>query len=231
MRDCESPCKCACVGGGGRVIWIPKSSFQHRSYAVMLLIHEMSSQSHDILNVASNTNADPTSKNWGFQHTPPSSSPAQGVYLVHPHTARAILPVQKQLFQWNTTPGCICCSLWSVREEWSPQAASVLIRAHTGRVPIGLAKGNAQVSRFPGRRLQNSFTLRSHWGQDYWDIFSRRPAIGQCQETGFTSIRLTHGPTLLKAMAQYESRSRTHWAHHTLSPRFLDGDLSFILFS
>ena len=67
------------VGGGGRVIWIPKSSFQHRTYAVMLLIHKMSSQSHGILNVASNANADPVSKNWGFQHTPLSSSPTRRV--------------------------------------------------------------------------------------------------------------------------------------------------------
>lgn len=49
------------VGGGGRVIWISKSSFQHRTYAVMLLIHKMSSQSHGILNVALNANADPVS--------------------------------------------------------------------------------------------------------------------------------------------------------------------------
>lgn len=56
------------------MIWIPNSSFQHRSYAVMLLIHKVSSQFHSILNVALNANKDPISKNWGFQHTPPSSS-------------------------------------------------------------------------------------------------------------------------------------------------------------
>lgn len=112
--------------------------------------------------------------------------------------------MQKLLFQWNLTPGCIFWSLWSVREEWRPQAASILMHAHTGRVPTGLAKGNGQVSRFPGRRLQYPFFLRSLWGQNYWDTLSRRPAIGQCQKTGFTSIRITQRPTPLKSMAQYE---------------------------
>lgn len=74
------------VRGGRRVIWIPKSSFQHRTYAVMLLIHKMSSQSHGILNVALNANADPVSKNWGFQHTPPSFSPTRSLVQPHPGT-------------------------------------------------------------------------------------------------------------------------------------------------
>ena len=38
--------------------------------------------------------------------------------------------MQKLLFQWNLTPGCIFWSLWSVREEWRPQAASILMHAH-----------------------------------------------------------------------------------------------------
>lgn len=69
------------------MIWIPNSSFQHRSYAVMLLIHKMSSRSHGILNVASNANAGPLSKNWGPQHTPPSSSPECSFFSSVPHRA------------------------------------------------------------------------------------------------------------------------------------------------
>lgn len=35
----------------------------------MFLIHKMTSQSQGILDDASNANAGPLSKNWGFQHT------------------------------------------------------------------------------------------------------------------------------------------------------------------
>jgi len=71
------------------VIWIPNSSFQHQSYAVMPLIHKMSSQSQGILNVASNANADPLSKTWGFQvHLAPALC---AIYLVQPHRVTAPL--------------------------------------------------------------------------------------------------------------------------------------------
>lgn len=40
---CERPCKRARAGVEGGAMWIPNSSFQHQIYAVMLLIHKMSS--------------------------------------------------------------------------------------------------------------------------------------------------------------------------------------------
>lgn len=133
------------------MIRIPNSSFQHQCYAVMLLIHKMSSQSQGILNAASNANADPVSKNWGFQHTPPSSHTARGV-LVQPHTERscaeATLPTELDPWMHFLQPlGC------QGRRE---PPGCFYTNAHTqaGRVPIGLVKGNAQVSRFPGRKLQ-----------------------------------------------------------------------------
>lgn len=69
----------------------------------MLLIHKMSSQSQGILDVALNVNADPLSKNWGFQHTPSSSSPAHRVYLVRSHTIRAL---------WSRTNPSNRCDHW-----------------------------------------------------------------------------------------------------------------------
>lgn len=66
------------------MIWIPNSNFRHQSYAVMLLIHKMSSQSQGILNIASNANADPLSKTWEFQHIPPSSSPGCSLFTSGP---------------------------------------------------------------------------------------------------------------------------------------------------
>lgn len=38
--------------------------------------------------------------------------------------------MRKLLFQQNSTPGCISCSLWDVREDGSPQAASTLMHTH-----------------------------------------------------------------------------------------------------
>lgn len=64
----------------------------------MLLIHNMSSQSQGILDVASNANADPLSKNWGFQHISSSSSPAYRFYFVPAPNNQSTLE-QKQPLQ------------------------------------------------------------------------------------------------------------------------------------
>ena len=121
----------------------------------MLLIHKMSSQSQGILNVASNANAEPLSK-WRFQHTPPSSRPACSLFSSAPHS-------QSLLCRSNPSIGMQPLAAFP---ECTSARACARSHSHTDtRCQTGLAKGNAQVSRFPGRRL-HTLTLRSHWGQN-----------------------------------------------------------------
>lgn len=133
---------------------------------------------------------DPFSKTWGLRHTPPSSS--LGVQI-QPHSVTA--PWGSSNLSNGMQPLAAFPAAAGVSGKngaAAPHTPRLLqypyTRARTQKgCQFGPGKGNAQVSRFPGRRLP-TFTPRSRRGQN----------------------DQTHSPALRKASCSVGPRN---WAH------------------
>lgn len=112
---------------------IPKSSFQHQSYAVMLLIHEMSSRSQSILNVVLNANADPLVRTGDFSTL--HLAPAQSAISFSPspkfQLAEAIPPSECKHWLRFLQPVVSQGRM----ESRSSSCTGACARTHTGEVP------------------------------------------------------------------------------------------------
>lgn len=127
--------------------------------------------------------------------------------------------MQELPFQRNSTSGCISCSLQSIREEWSPQAASVLMHAHTQEGcllawPKEMPKlADSQVGGFT--LFHPEVLLGSGWLGRALQKVSPRAVPGdwlhQHQNHTWTNHSETNGTV-------ESPSSRTHWAYHMLSP-------------